>query len=255
MSYDSKKNIEDYLEDACELHNDLLHGMNGRRAFAKLRTDDHITEITGQGTENIVVIAGMNGRRIGDIDEKRIRRGVEVMFAVKASQSGNAGVAIRIAIDKAEEIMLDFVSKMENDLKEACDIEFDLENISWDEIDGPWLDNYYGWMLFLPFKGYFPEYDADKWAGLPSTPLPDVIVYVDRFRVGSSGAPMNEGSTTYTNSELAGSLFLILADGKAIHQNNEIPGERYASKPFESDTITINGGVSHGEVIEIYKVA
>jgi len=73
-----------------------------------------------------------------------------------------------------------------------------------------------------------------------------------RFRVGAVGSPMVDGATTYTNALLANCNFMLQANGRTIHQLEDEPGERYCSKALASDTITINGGVTSGEVIEIY---
>lgn len=252
---DTLAEAEDYFEDLARLHIDLLHELNGRRAFAKLRTEDHILQIKNSITPNIVVVASITGQGIGAEDNNEIRRGVELMFASRASIDGNQALAITAAMNKAEQIMFDWIGKMKYDNENECELNFDLDRIRWEEIDGPWLENFYGWVLYIPFRGYMPAYDEDSWTGVPATPLPDVIIFVDRFRVGAVGAPMVEGDTTYSNGLLGDSSFLILADGKAIHQVTDIPGERYSSKPFAGIVITINGWVTDGEVIEIYKIA
>lgn len=79
---------------------------------------------------------------------------------------------------------------------------------------------------------------------------------VDRFRVGAPGAPMVEGDNTYTNASLANTNYILFADGIAIHQvvDSESTDQRYSTKPYGDTSIYINGGVTNGEVIEIYKV-
>ncbi len=155
--------IQDYYQDLATRHVDLLHDVDGRKAFARFQTDDHITQIRKKATANIVVIAGVNGNRRGDVDDNEIRRGVSIVFATRASTSGNAGTGIDTALEKSEQIMFDFMNKMYQDQQEGCMLEFTLEQCSWDEIDAPWLDNYYGWVLFVPFRGYMPLYNPDKW--------------------------------------------------------------------------------------------
>lgn len=90
-------------------------------------------------------------------------------------------------------------------------------------------------------------------------PLCTSYYLVDRFRVGAPGAPMVNSDTTYTNAALQNQNFILFADGIVVHQLTDNPAQRYCTKPFASDTITINGGVygppdGPGEVIEIYKV-
>lgn len=81
------------------------------------------------------------------------------------------------------------------------------------------------------------------------------ITLLDRFRVGAVDAPMDDLDTIYENDLLIGRNFIMLADGIAIHQLPDNPGQRYCSKPFNSNTITVNGGVSQDEVIEIYLIS
>lgn len=91
-------------------------------------------------------------------------------------------------------------------------------------------------------------------------PVCTAYYLVARFRVGASGAPMVNGDTTFTDAALINQNFICFADGIALHQVTDVPGQRYCTKPFSSDTITFNGGVfgppdtDPGEVIEIYKV-
>lgn len=79
------------------------------------------------------------------------------------------------------------------------------------------------------------------------------------FRVGAVGAgqPMNEGDTTYLNDILSNGKFIIYSGFISIHQLDDNSGERYATKPDTGagdNEITINGGVTEGEIIHIYKV-
>jgi hypothetical protein len=161
----SLKDIQDYVEDLCKKHVGILHLTDGRRGFARLTTDDHITQIKKKATPNIVVISAVNGQRIGDIDENKIRRGVSIIFASHASTSGGRGESVDAANNKSESIMFDFMSRLQKDFEDDCPLLFtlELEKITWDDIEGPWLDNYYGWIMFIPFKTDFPEYDDTKW--------------------------------------------------------------------------------------------
>lgn len=166
MSDYSTTTIQEYFEGLCEKHVDLRHNFEGRRAFAWFKTESHIREIANAGTENIVVVSALSVQRIGDFDEKRIRRGVSLIFAAKAINNDlDVTEAIKAANAKAEEILLDFVAKIDADFEEGCDElqSFEPEKISWEDIDAPWLDNYYGYELFMPFKSYLPPYDSDKW--------------------------------------------------------------------------------------------
>jgi len=156
--------IQNYFEELCRNHKDLLHQDNGNRAFARLNTDDHITQIKKKATQNIIVVAAINGQRIGDVDDQQMRWGLSLIFASRAVTSGNLGSAIDVANNTSAEIMFDFISKMQLDMMEDCGIQnLEVEKISWDDIEGPWLDFYYGWMLFVPFKADMPLYNEAKW--------------------------------------------------------------------------------------------
>jgi hypothetical protein len=132
--------IQDYFEDLAKKHNDLLHDQNNRKAFARLNTDDQVTQIKKKATDNIVVMADIGGQMIGAIDDKEIKRGVSIIFASRAATSGEAALAIDAANNKAEQIMFDFINRMGYDLDNECQLNFDLEQARWEAIDGPWLE-------------------------------------------------------------------------------------------------------------------
>lgn len=158
------EDIQDYFEDLCTKHKDILHNTDDRKAFARLRSDDEITQLKKKATPNIVVIAEATGQRIGDVDAGEMRWGISIIFASQASKAGNYGSAVDTAINKAIQIMFDFVSRMQNDMNEDCPMQsLEVEKVSWTDIEGPWLDFYFGWMLFIPFKTDTPIYNADNW--------------------------------------------------------------------------------------------
>jgi hypothetical protein len=158
--------IQDYFGDLAKKHNDLLHDQNGRKAFARLNTDDQVTQIKKKATENIVVMADIGGQLIGSIDDKEIKRGVSIIFASRAVTSGEAAIAIDNANNKAEQVMFDFINRMSYDLDNECQLNFDLEQARWEAIEGPWLENYYGWMLTIPLRGHLSIFDQTKWTDL-----------------------------------------------------------------------------------------
>ncbi len=160
---DKLNDIQDYQQHLAETHVDLLHNTDGRKAFARFQTDEHITQIKKQATKNIVVILEVNGERLDDIDFKKIRRGISIIFGSRAATNGSAASSIDQAVEKSEEIMFDFINKMHEDQAQGCDMNFDLDRITWDNLEGPWLDNYYGWILFVPFVGHIPPHNPDKW--------------------------------------------------------------------------------------------
>lgn len=165
MSFNTN-DIQNYFEDLCTRHVYLKHDTDGRRAFARFRSDEHIRQIQNSITPNIVVVSAVNGQRIGEFDDKKVRRGISLIFAAQAFVADSVTTAINDAITRAEEIMFDFMTQIDKDFAEGCGPlrYFEPEKLSWEDIDGPWLDNYYGWELFVPFKSFMPAYDAAKWS-------------------------------------------------------------------------------------------
>lgn len=159
------KDIEDYLQDLSSKHKLLLHGIDGRNAFTRFKTASNVDEITMGATENIVVVSSVNGQRLGEVDDKKVRRGISLVFASRADINGSKADAVQLANSTAEDIMFDFITRMDEDQVNDCIALQDLEpeKVSWDDIDGPWLDHYYGWILFVPFKSNLPPYNPDNW--------------------------------------------------------------------------------------------
>lgn len=160
---DNLKDTQDYLQNIAHNHIYLQHDRGGRKSFSRFQTDNMITQIRKNGTDNIMVIAEVNVSRFGQYDDKELRRGVSVIIASRAATNGNAADAIDAAMDKSEEIVFDIINQMEQDQINECGLNFDLQRVTWDNIDGPWLENYYGWIVFIPFKGHIPPYDPAKW--------------------------------------------------------------------------------------------
>lgn len=86
------------------------------------------------------------------------------------------------------------------------------------------------------------------------TPPGTVYTLLQRFMVGQPGAPMADGSLTYTNAVLAGKRVLVFV-GNGLKIPEFVTGitlERYITKNLSDDFITFNGGVTLNEIIEIY---
>jgi hypothetical protein len=158
--------IQDYFQNLATQHKDLLHDQDGKKAFSRLNTEDQITQIKKKATENIVVMADIGGQLSGAIDDKEIKRSVSIIFASRAITSGSAAEAIDEANNKSEQIMFDFINRMFYDLENECELNFEMELARWETIEGPWLDNYYGWMLTIPLRGHLSVFDQTKWSDL-----------------------------------------------------------------------------------------
>lgn len=160
------KNFEDYLEQLCREHVDVQHEVDGKECFSRLRSNDEVAAVINNAGANIVLLGRFNGRAFGDSQEAGMRQFAVIRFASYAEITGDAA-NIDDAIDKAWNIMMDFVGRLRQDYYEDdCgplgNVEF--ENMSWNEIDEPiYLENHYGWDLSIPFRSYQPGYDAAKW--------------------------------------------------------------------------------------------
>ena len=163
------KEFEDYIEQLCREHVDVLHETNAKICFSRLRSRTEVTEIINNAGENIVIMGRFNGRSVGDSQEQTFRQFVVLRFACYAINNGvdDPSDGIDNAIQKAQDIMFQFISRFRKDQKDDdCGPLrlVELQNISWDEIDEPiYLENHYGWDLTLQYKSYFPAYDAAKW--------------------------------------------------------------------------------------------
>lgn len=165
--------IQDYLEDLATKNKLVAHlspvdqVTSERRAFSRFESEEHIRAIQHCGSPNIVVVADYYGQRIGDIDDKELRLVLQVRFCCKKqSGSGDETEAINAAVKLAEKIMFQFWIKMETDFQAGCNAldKMEPDKVSWNKIDDqPWLDDYYGWDLNIPFRSYMPEHNPEDW--------------------------------------------------------------------------------------------
>lgn len=159
------KDIQDYNENLARKHTDLQHEVDGRVSFGRYKDEAIIDELTKSLNQHCVLVSSVNGQRTGDIDERKFRWGMSFMFISKASLEGSRAYAIDAAHDKALEILFDFLNKWEEDQQNDCEVlqAFVLSEASIDEIDSPWLDNFYGWFLFIPYNTRIPCANNNKW--------------------------------------------------------------------------------------------
>lgn len=160
-------NFEDYLEDLCREHVDVAHEVGGQVCFSRLRSKEEVAQITNAAGKNIVLLGRFSGRAFGESQEAGMRQFSVIRFATYAEIEGTPEDSIDAAIDKAWNIMMQFVARFRKDYKDDdCgplgNVEF--ESMSWNEIDEPiYLENHYGWDLSFPFRSTQPGYDAAKW--------------------------------------------------------------------------------------------
>lgn len=165
--------FQDYLEELSEknklvAHNKVTNSAQaGQRTFARFQSEEHIRAIQNCAGKNIVVVADCYGQRTGEVDDQALLYTVQLLFASrKETGTGNETAAISDAIKQAEQIMYQYWTKMEKDFQVGCNALEDLkpEQISWSPIDDqPWLDDYYGWVLNVPFGSFMPEHNENDW--------------------------------------------------------------------------------------------
>ena len=168
MTFDIDQ-IQDYIQSLCHRHKEIKHDVDGIKSFARFQSEEEMTSLRNNAGKNVVVVAAINGRRVGDKDERTLHR--EMILRIVSYAENNTAEEIKAALKTAEEIMFDLITEMEHqqekDMDEdVCGIMDKLqpENFSWEEVeDQPWLINHYGWDLTVPFKVYMPAHNAAKW--------------------------------------------------------------------------------------------
>ncbi|MBE2229960.1 MAG: hypothetical protein IAE96_04870 [Chitinophagaceae bacterium] len=268
--------VQDYLEDACELNKLVGHNKptdvapDGQRTFARFESEEHIRAIVNCAGKNIVVVADCFGQRTGEVDDQSLVYTLQLLFASKKETgTGNETAAINDAIKTAEKIMFQFWTKMEKDFQEGCNALEDLqpERVTWNPIqDQPWLDDYYGWILSIPFGTYMPEYNDADWDSAETSIVIDdqdtairTFKLFARFEVGATGALLNEGDTLIIHNKLADRNVLCLADGKPLPVDDMTGNvdwtgsiDRRVKHLKSSNELEFIGSVKTAEIIEIY---
>lgn len=155
--------FQNYLEQLCTQNKLVGHGAGGKKSFARFQSDEEMNELARNAGKNIVVVANFFGRSTGSADEQAMRHYATLRFACHSANTNTTG--INAAIIRAWDIMWQFVARMRKDMQEddCPPAELAFHDMNWDPIDGPWLENHYGWDLTLPFKSYQPAYDAADW--------------------------------------------------------------------------------------------
>ncbi|THU34254.1 hypothetical protein FAM09_24865 [Niastella caeni] len=161
------KEFEDYVKSLCIKHKDVLHDDTTRRAFIRFQSGEDVESIPNNAGSVLVVIDNFTGRAIGTVDEARLQQQVSLLFVVNvAVTDGNMYVAVESALQKAMNIMFDFYARMIRDMQndDCGPLRFLMaDQMNFFPVDGPVLENHYGWQMDLPFNVNAPAYNADKW--------------------------------------------------------------------------------------------
>jgi hypothetical protein len=161
------KEFEDYLKNLCVLHKEVLHNDTSNRAFIRFQSGEDVESIPNNAGSVLVIIDNFTGRAIGSLDEARLQQQVSLLFLVNVSTTaGNPYAAVEGALQKAMGILFDFYARMALDMQndDCGPLRFLMpEKMTFNPVDGPVLENHYGWQMDLPFNLNAPAYNAGKW--------------------------------------------------------------------------------------------
>lgn len=168
MSFDIEQ-IQDYVRELCNRHKEINHDVDGIKSFARFHSDEEMTALRNNAGPNVVVVAGIRGKRTGEKDDRMLQR-VMVLRIVSYAQN-STDEEVRAALKLSEQLVLDFITEMEKKQEDDADADvcgimqyLQPEYFSWEEVeDQPWLINHYGWDLEVPFKLFMPKRDPNKW--------------------------------------------------------------------------------------------
>lgn len=161
------KAFEDYAKNLCVQHKDVLHNDATNRAFIRFQSGEDVESIPNNAGNVLVVIDNFTGRAVGTLDEGRLQQQVSLLFLLNvANNAGNPYAAIEAALQKAMGILFDFYSRMVKDMQDddCGPLRYLMpELMNFFPVDGPVLENHYGWQMDIPFNVNAPAYNADKW--------------------------------------------------------------------------------------------
>ena len=161
------KEFEDYLKFLCINHKEVLHDDITNRAFIRFQSEEDVESIPNNAGKVLVIIDNFTGRAIGTLDEARLQQQVSLIFLVNVSSTtGNPYADIEAALQKAIGILFDFYTRMAHDMQidDCGPLRFLVpEQMTFNPVDGPVLENHYGWQMDLPFNLNAPAYNATKW--------------------------------------------------------------------------------------------
>lgn len=163
--------FQEYVQSLCELHTEILHVDGTRTGFVKMQSDQDIQSIPQDAGSMIVVVSNFIGRAIGDYDTHKLRQNASLMFLKRtASNTGAPYQEVQDAQDAAMAVMFDFYSRMKFDYdQDDCGpLKYiRTELMTFTPVDGPVLEEHYGWEMTIPFDAYAPSYNPVKWTDTP----------------------------------------------------------------------------------------
>lgn len=159
--------FQNYIETLCTKHKDVLHDPANNRAFIRFQSDEDLQSIPNNASGTMVSLGDFTGKAIGEPDENKIRQTATLLFLVNAvSVEGDPYAGIAAAQVKAQDVMFQFYARMKKDyFDDDCGPlrYIEPEGMTYAPIDGPVLENSYGWQMNIPFKANAPAYNPLKW--------------------------------------------------------------------------------------------
>lgn len=160
---------QNYVKTLCERNTDLNHNVDGNKSFARLKSDEEVTELRNSAGKNIVVVAAIRVKRVGAKEDYSLQ--VEMVLRVVSYAENITPDETGAARKRAWVIVLDLVTEMER--QQEYDMDHDVcgimdklqpEKFEWEEVeDEPWLVQHYGYDLTVPFKMFMPKHNPKKW--------------------------------------------------------------------------------------------
>lgn len=162
--------FQDYVKSLCEKHKDILHVDGTNTGFVRMQSDQDIQSIPSTAGSLIVLVSNFIGRAIGDNDSHRLRQNASLMFLKRVSTTTDPYQAVQDAQDKAMQVMFDFYTRMKFDYAEdSCGpMQWAKpELMTFTPVDGPILEDHYGWEMTIPFDPFAPAYNPANWTDTP----------------------------------------------------------------------------------------
>jgi len=160
--------FQDYLKQLCIQHVDVLHVDFVHVACIRFQSDEDLNQLPHHAGSMLVVVDNFIGRAVGDPDQQMMRQIVTLLFLKRTATgtTGDPAGEVMAAQTKALDVMFQFYARMCHDKQvDDCGIlrYLNTESMNWAPVDGPVLENHYGWEMSIPFDARFPGYDPLKW--------------------------------------------------------------------------------------------
>ncbi len=156
-----------YIKDLCIKHKQVLHNDVSNIAFVRMQSHDDLSAIKSIASGMLVIMSTFTGRAIGAPDDNMLQQHASLIFLNRQpTGTGDPAGEIEDAQELAMGVMFDFYARMKKDqADDDCGIMQYLisEQMIFSPVDGPVLEDHYGWEMIIPFSTDAPAYDGNKW--------------------------------------------------------------------------------------------